>query len=60
MNHPPFTVPQIAEQLGSSRSLAYRLAKEGQLPSIRIRQQRLVVPQEALTSFLANAEAVKK
>ena len=45
------TVTEAAEMLGISRSLAYELARTGQLPSLRL-GRRLVVPRAALVSLL--------
>ncbi len=46
------TVDQVAERLGIGRSLAWRLVREGALPSIRL--GRLVrVPQQALERWIA-------
>jgi excisionase family DNA binding protein len=43
----------VARLLGISRSGAYKLAREGDLPAIRIGPGRVVVPREALERLLA-------
>jgi excisionase family DNA binding protein len=45
------TVTEAAELLGISRSLAYDLARTGQLPALRL-GRRLVIPITALLSLL--------
>ena len=49
------SVPQAAAQLGISRGLAFRLAREGRLPSLRL-GKRLVVPKAALKRMLERPE----
>lgn len=45
------TVEEVAQRLGIGRSLAWRLVREGQLPSVRL--GRLVrVPERALENWL--------
>jgi len=48
------TVPEAAVLLGISRGSAYEAARIGTLPVRRI-GRRLVVPREALTTWLAGA-----
>lgn len=48
-----YTVPQAAEILGISRSLAYECVKSGEIPSLRLRG-RVVVPVVALDALLAS------
>jgi excisionase family DNA binding protein len=50
------TVTEAAEILGISRTLAYELARTGQLPSLRL-GRRLVVPRAALVSLLERPNA---
>ena len=45
------TVEEAADLLGIGRSLAYRLAGSGQLPTVRL-GRRIVVPTEALSHWL--------
>jgi excisionase family DNA binding protein len=46
------TVEEASRMLGVSRTLAYRLIKDGQLRSIKIGRRRLV-PMTSLESFIA-------
>lgn len=45
------SVPEAAAELGISRNLAYQLAREGVIPSIRL-GRRVVVPRVALDALL--------
>ena len=47
-------IPEIAHLLGCSRGTAYRAAREGRLPALRI-GRRLVVPRRAFDQWLASA-----
>lgn len=47
-------IPEVARLLGCSRGTAYRAAREGKLPALRI-GRRLVVPRHALERWLASA-----
>jgi excisionase family DNA binding protein len=49
-----YTVPQAGERLGISRDLAYKLAREGRLPVLRL-GGRLVVPKARLERLLNDA-----
>ena len=51
------TVMIAAQLLGISKGLCYRMAKEGVIPTVRIRR-RLVVPVEALQKLLADGRGV--
>ena len=52
-------VGEVAERLAISRSLAYKLAREGRLPVPVIRLgRRVVVPRRALDRLLNNDDAV--
>jgi excisionase family DNA binding protein len=53
------TVTQAANALGLSRGLAYQLAKEGKLPTIRF-GRRLVVPRKALDALLSGKDFIPK
>ncbi len=46
------TVDEVAEILGISRNLAYKLAKRQDFPAARVGDRRLVVPREELFSWL--------
>jgi excisionase family DNA binding protein len=48
------SVTEAAELLGISRGLAYELARDGQLPSLRL-GRRLVAPRAALLTWLGRA-----
>ena len=48
------SVSEAADALGISASLAYRLVREGDLPSVRL-GRRLVVPRVAVDRVLINA-----
>ena len=54
-NRMTITVEQAAERLGISRPLAYRLAKSGKIPTIRLGERRILVPICALQKMLENA-----
>jgi len=47
------SVPAAARILGVSRNTGYKMARLGQLPTIRCGQRRLVVPKGALMKMLA-------
>lgn len=49
-----YDVETAGKKLGLSRPLAYRAAKNGELPIIKI-GRRLLVPKAALEKMLANA-----
>jgi excisionase family DNA binding protein len=51
-------VPHAGRKLGLSRDAAYRAARSGQLPTIRI-GRRLLVPRAALERMLDGVEAVE-
>lgn len=45
-------IPQVAEELGVSKSLAYRLLKTDGLPYVRVSDRRLVVRRQDLEAWL--------
>lgn len=47
------SITAAARALGISRTLAYQLARSGELPTVRIGVRRLVVPVELLETMLA-------
>ena len=47
-----YSVAEAAKVLGISDGLAYRLIKEGELPSVRLGDRRLVVPHRSLEAWL--------
>ena len=47
-----YSVAEAAQVLGVSTSLVYRLVNEGELPSVRLGDRRLVVPHLALEALL--------
>ena len=53
------SVDELAQELGISKPLAYNLIKRNDFPSLRISERRIVIPVDALRSWLnANAGAV--
>lgn len=61
--HPPssrarsartYSVREVAEILGVSKSTAYECVRSGQLPAVKLRS-RILVPIEAVEAFLAQA-----
>ena len=48
-----YTVPQVAEMICLSRSTAYRLVARGEIPSVRVSQRRIIIPETLLTKYLA-------
>jgi excisionase family DNA binding protein len=50
------SVEEASEALGISRSLAYELARRGQIPSLRL-GRRIVVPVRALEDLVEHARA---
>ena len=55
MERETLSVPEAAQVLGISRSLAYEMARIGRLPTIRF-GKRLVVPRPALERMLEQSE----
>ena len=52
------SVDELAQELGISKPLAYELIKRDGFPSIRISERRIIIPVDALRSWLnANAGA---
>ena len=49
------TVEQAAKELGIGRSLAYELARSGELPALRL-GHRFVIPRERLDQMLAGED----
>lgn len=53
------SVDELAQELGISKPLAYDLIKRDGFPSVRISERRIIIPVDALRSWLnANAGAV--
>ena len=50
------SVDELAQELGISKPLAYNLIKRNDFPSLRISERRIVIPVDALRSWL-NANA---
>jgi len=46
------TIEKAARLLGISRNLAYKLVKEGKIPSLKMGQKRLLVPLAKLEKML--------
>jgi excisionase family DNA binding protein len=55
---PTLTVEEVAEVLGISRTLAYKAARAGELPVIKI-NSRLIVPTEALLRWMDEVQPAK-
>ena len=53
------TIPAAASALGISRTLAYQLARSGELPTVRLGVRRLVVPLELLKKRLVLTIGIK-
>ena len=52
------SVDELAQELGISKPLAYDLIKRDGFPSVRISERRIIIPVDALRSWLnANAGA---
>ncbi len=49
-----YSVREVAEILGVSKSTAYECVRTGQLPAVKLRS-RILVPVEAIERFLAQA-----
>ena len=50
--HLCLSIPEVAVQLGISRSNCYELCRLGVIPTIRLGLKRLVVPRAALEKWL--------
>ena len=53
-----YTIPEVAQMLGINRCLAYALARQGDLPAIRL-GGRVLVPRDRLERFLAEGRFTK-
>ena len=53
-----YTIKEAARALGVSRGLAYEMAREGRLPTLRLGQRRILVPRGALDALLASSSMV--
>ena len=51
------TVEEAARELGIGRDLAYRLARQGELPGVRRLGSRYLVSRDALERYLAGDAA---
>jgi excisionase family DNA binding protein len=49
-----YTVPEVGKLLGINRNLAYELARQGQIPCIKL-GRRLVCPKAAVDRWLTGA-----
>jgi excisionase family DNA binding protein len=49
-------VPEVARILGCSRNHAYRLVQAGIIPSIKLGDRRVVVPDSALRDLLGQVD----
>ena len=48
-----YSAPEVAQVLGISRSVAYRLMRQPDFPSIHLSECRIVVPIESLKAWLS-------
>lgn len=46
-----YSIPEAAQIIGISRSLAYQMATEGRLPTIRVGKTKCVIPKVALDQW---------
>lgn len=53
-----YTIAETARLLSLSKGLAYQLAREGKIPTLRL-GKRLLVPKAGLLAMLAEAGSVK-
>ena len=53
---PTISVEQAARYLGVSRAYAYQMAREGQLPTIKLGERRVRVSALALLKMLGGSE----
>lgn len=56
---PPLAVglQEAARLLGISKSLAYKLAATGEIPTIKMGERRRIVPMAAIEKLIANWDA---
>lgn len=52
---PALSVPEAAQILGISRSLAYEAVKNGQIPTLKMGVRRIIVPTVAIERMLEQA-----
>lgn len=50
------TIEKAGQLLGISRNLAYQLAREGTIPTVKLGEKRLLVPMVALEELLLQTE----
>lgn len=50
------SLPEFAKLMGISRSLAFKMAANGEIPVIRLGVKRLVVPTAAVVRMLTEVE----
>ena len=56
-----YSIPEAAQVIGISRSLAYQMASEGRLPVIRVGKTKCVIPKAALEQwFLDEVKVTNK
>ena len=48
-----YTVPEVAKKIGIARGEAYKLARSGRIPTIRIGEKRIIVPVQAFENWLS-------
>ncbi len=52
MKRKAYSLVEVAELLGISKSLAYDLAAKGVIPVVKLGKKRIIVPEEALEELL--------
>lgn len=52
------TIAEVAQELSVSRTRAYQLAAEGQIPSVRLSERRIRVPRAAFEAWLAEQSEI--
>lgn len=53
-----YTIPEVAKMLGINRNLGYELARQGQIPTIRL-GRRLLCPKTAIDRWLNESAVVQ-
>ena len=56
-NRKAIGIKEFAEKMSISRSLAYKLVANGQVPVIRLSKRKIVIPMQAVDKMLALQEA---
>jgi len=54
------SIKEFAEKMSISRSLAYKLVANGQIPVIRLSKRKLVIPMQAVEKMLNGVLALQE